>query len=113
MKILKSEDADSTQVAFEVIVHSGNVCTQVYEVLKMGEQGQFDQVQDLLAQAEEEIRVAHQTQTDLIQSEARGEDVKLTLLWPHAQDTLMIAMSELQMARHILQLYKRIHALEG
>jgi PTS system cellobiose-specific IIA component len=72
------------------------------------EDSNFQAVAAKLVQAQEEISSAHHVQTEVIQAEARGDPVQITLLLTHAQDTLMIAMSELQMARHMVDILKKL-----
>ncbi|MEL7657189.1 MAG: PTS lactose/cellobiose transporter subunit IIA, partial [Bacillota bacterium] len=54
--------------------------------------------------------------TDMIQGEARGEGIGYSLLFTHAQDTLMTINSELQLAKQLYHVFesleKRIAKLE-
>jgi len=80
----------------------------VYEAFKDMEGNDFQAADAKIVQAQEEISSAHNVQTEVIQAEARGDKVQVTLLLTHAQDTLMIAMSELQMARHMADILKKL-----
>ena len=55
-------------------------------------------------------------QTDAIQGETRGEESEYSLLFAHAQDTLMTIYSEINIAKQLLKIFKsyeaRIAALE-
>ena len=104
-------DPEAVRVATTVILHAGNARTLAYGALKAADSGDMEGAEDKLDQAHDEITGAHVSQTELIQAEARGEGVPLTLLLTHAQDTLMVAISEVQMARRLLKMYERLHAL--
>ena len=64
----------------------------------------------------EKITAAHKVQTDAIQGETRGEESEYSLLFAHAQDTLMTIYSEINIAKQLLKIFKsyeaRIAALE-
>ncbi len=47
-----------------------------------------------LVEAEKELGNAHRIQTDIIQKEAAGEKIDISVLFVHAQDHLMTAMAE-------------------
>ena len=106
-------DPEPVLVSAKVILHAGNARTLAYGALQAADEGDLTRAAHNLEKAEEEISGAHQTQTQLIQAEARGEGVALTLLLTHAQDTLMVAISEVQMARRMLGLYRRLQRLEA
>jgi len=106
-------DEQSIQTATMVIIHAGNARAWVQKALTSAEEGDLKTARTQLESADEEIRAAHRTQTEMIQAEARGEIIPLSLLTVHAQDTLMTAMSEVHMARHILALYQRLYELTG
>ncbi len=101
------------QIATMVIIHAGNAKARVQKALKAAESGDLAAAERELESAGEEIQAAHRTQTEIIQAEARGESLGLSLLLTHAQDTLMTAMSEVNMATHMLTLYRRIGELAG
>jgi len=53
------------------------------------------------------LRSAHHIQTEIIQAEAGGEEIENSLLLNHAQDTLMAAMSELNLAKQMIRMYQK------
>lgn len=96
-----------TDVAMQIILHAGDARSAVrrcYEALAAGEAAT---AADRLQNAREEIRLAHQAQTDIVQAEARGARIDLTVLFAHAQDTLMTVNSEVTTATNVML------ALEG
>ena len=68
----------------------------------------FDAVEAHLKEAEAKILKAHNAQTDTIQRQAAGEDVEYSLLFTHAQDTLMTISAELHMAQKMVPVVRAL-----
>ncbi len=105
-------DVTTVQVATKVIIHAGNARALLVDALQAAEDGDLGTAKEKLDQANTEIQAAHQTQTDIIQAEARGDKLQLSLLLTHAQDSLMVAMSEIHMGRYIIRLLGKVNELE-
>lgn len=100
-----SEKMDKlVQTSMEIILHAGNARNHAEEALAYAKQFDFCQAERLFAQAEEEITRAHKTQTEVIQQEAAGQEYPYSLLFVHAQDTLMTIQSELRLSREMKDL---------
>ena len=54
--------------AFEIILHSGTARTSVHEALDAMKNGAFQEAEEKLAAADEELLQAHHAQTDLMQA---------------------------------------------
>ncbi|WP_040212583.1 PTS lactose/cellobiose transporter subunit IIA [Clostridium polynesiense] len=91
---------------FEIISHGGDARGYAYEALKAAREGDAQAAEELLAKAQEELDIAHNTQTKLIQAEINGEDLKMTLLMVHAQDQLMTAISEKSLIEQMVAMCK-------
>ncbi len=100
-------DTKTIEIATKVILFAGSARDLVSKALNAAYEGNFEEVKKLISKAEDEVRSAHRIQTEIIQSEARGESVNLSLLLTHAQDTLMVALSEINMAKQMIRLYKK------
>ncbi len=104
--------------AMQIILHAGdarNACTQALSAI---EENNFDLAEEKMKIATAEITKAHQVQTDAIQAEAAGEkESQYSLLFAHAQDTLMTIYSEINIAKNMIKIFrsyeKRISQLEG
>ena len=59
-----------------------------------------------------ELTIAHQIQTELIQNECNGEGVSLNLILIHAQDHINNAMLAKENSLEFMELYKKIQILE-
>lgn len=110
---MSENEEDVTKIATMVIIHAGNARSLVNEAIQAVEKNDVETAKVKISQANAEIKAAHQTQTEVIQGEARGESIRLTMLLTHAQDSLMIAMSEVHMAKYIIRLHTRIGELEN
>lgn len=100
------------EMIFNIIVHGGNARAFAYEALKEAREGNYDKTDELMVQCKEEMTLAHNTQTELVQMDVRGEDVKISLLLVHAQDQLMTTMSEQSLIMQMIEMQKEINILK-
>lgn len=101
------------EIATNVIVFAGNARNLIMKALNAAYDENFDRARNYLDQAENELRSAHRTQTEVIQSEARGEKLETSLLMNHAQDTLMAAMTELNLAKQLVRMVQKFSSRQG
>lgn len=93
-------------VAFELILYAGNGRSYAMEAIQEAKKGNFDEAEDMLKKATEELGKAHEFQTKLIQQEADGKSNPVNILLIHAQDHLMTAMTVRDLATEIVELYR-------
>ena len=96
--------------AFEIILHSGTPRTSVHEALYAMKNGAFQEAEEKLAAADEELLQAHHAQTDLLQKYASGTEIKIEIIMVHAQDHLMTTMTLKEVAIEMMHMYKKINA---
>ena len=101
-------DTITVKIAAQVIIFAGNARVILNEVVNAIEQNDFEKAESLIKKAENEITKAHEIQTDVIQAEARGDKLEMSLLLTHAQDTLMSANTEIRITYQMLRLYKSL-----
>ncbi len=101
---------DINMVAMEVILNAGDGRACIDQALESMAQLDFDAVEAHLKEAEAKILKAHNAQTDTIQRQAAGEDVEYSLLFTHAQDTLMTISAELHMAQKMVPVVRALAA---
>ena len=70
----------------------------------------FEAAEAHLAEADAKILEAHKAQTEMIQRQAGGEEVEYSLLFVHAQDTLMTISAELHMAKKMMPVVRALAA---
>jgi PTS system cellobiose-specific IIA component len=95
-------------IAFQLILHAGNARSSAMEAIQKAKEGNFDEAEAKLIEADSAFNEAHHFQTDLIQKEAGGEEFEFSLIMVHAQDHLMTSMTLKDMANEITDLYKLI-----
>lgn len=105
---MTTEAANNEIEIFEIISHGGNARGFAYEALEAAEEFDFDKAEALIKQAEEELNLAHNTQTKLIQNELNGNPSEKSLLMIHAQDHLMTAISEQKLIEHMIRIIKKL-----
>ncbi len=101
--MMREEDI---QIAMSIILHAGEARTACKEALDGVAEMDFDKAQERLKEAVAKITLAHKIQTDAIQGEARGEQKEYSLLFAHAQDTLMTIYSEINITKQMVKIFK-------
>lgn len=99
------------QVAFDLIMKAGNAKSTAMMAIEAARDFDFEEADKLLAQAETEMRQAHQAQIDLIQQEAQGNPVDVNIILVHAQDHMTMAIMAKDNAEEFVNLYKLIQKL--
>ncbi|WP_282434287.1 PTS lactose/cellobiose transporter subunit IIA [Bacillus sp. DNRA2] len=95
-------------LAFQLILHAGNARSFAMEAMQVAKEGNFDEAEAKLTEADSAFNEAHHVQTDLIQKEAGGSEYDIPLIMIHAQDHLMTALTLKELAREIIDLHKLI-----
>ena len=103
-----AEENELISVAMQIILHAGDARVKVREGLQEAKRFDFEKAEALMEEAEKAFVLAHKAQTEIIQNEASGESYEFSLLFAHAQDTLMTIHSELRMAKEMVDILKII-----
>ncbi len=104
MKEYNTEDLN--QLAMEIILLAGDCRSLVDDAFNAAKNNKdFDAIKKILKEAREKITQAHKLQTDVIQNTVLNDRQNVTMLFIHAQDTLMTINSELFICEHVLQLF--------
>lgn len=104
---------DLQEVAFEIILHSGDARTIVHEGLNLMNQGKFEEAEKKMEDANNKLLEAHKSQTKLLQDYANGDEITMEIIMVHAQDHLMTTMAIKEMAIEFLKMYKQIYELKN
>lgn len=91
-----------------LIIHGGNARSNAMEAVAAGKEGDFDKAKELLETSGKELNKAHRIQTIMLQQEAEGTPVDLTLLTVHSQDHLMNAITTRNLAKEMIDLYQKM-----
>ncbi|MFC5630836.1 MULTISPECIES: PTS lactose/cellobiose transporter subunit IIA [Streptococcus] len=101
------ENNSTTELAaMTLIANSGDARSLAFQALEKAKLGKFSEAENLLKESDEKSKVAHKAQTELLFSEAGGDNINLTLLMVHAQDHLMTSMLAVEMIREFITLYQ-------
>lgn len=100
-------------VAFELIAQAGDARSSAMLALRAARNGDQAEAHRLLAAAELSLGEAHQRQTNLVQSEARGDRVPVNIILVHAQDHLTSAMTVRDLAEELVHVYERLAPAVG
>ena len=91
--------------AMEMIVHSGNGRNMLNQALD----ALYDETYEAkMTEAKKEMQTAHAAQTKALQETITDPEAKPDILFTHAQDTLMTVMSEINTARHLAKIMKKL-----
>lgn len=96
-------------VCFQLITAAGGAKSNYIEAIQRAKQGLYEEAEELIRQGDELLKQGHQPHTDLIQQEAAGEDVKMSLILTHAEDQMMSTEMFKVMAEEMIELYKKVN----
>ncbi len=88
--------------AMQIIIKAGDGRRDTYRAISALESGDLPEIAVQIESASESIKQAHIIHTRMIQAEAGGEELEYSMLFSHAQDTLMTAYSEFRLMKRLL-----------
>ncbi|AZR98600.1 TPA: PTS lactose/cellobiose transporter subunit IIA [Streptococcus suis] len=91
-----------------LIMYGGEAKGYAVQAIQAAKQEDFQTAEHLLQEANTSLNIAHKSQTGLLAQEAGGQTVEVTLLMVHGQDHLMNALTFIDMAKEVVELYKRL-----
>ncbi|AEM21366.1 Phosphotransferase system cellobiose-specific component IIA [Brachyspira intermedia PWS/A] len=94
---------------FPIIALAGESKSLAYEALRLAKENKFEESDKKMQEADKLLLESHQYQTDLISKEANGESFVINLLFIHAQDHLMTAISEKNLIKELIDILKINH----
>lgn len=81
--------ANLEEISFQLISNVGEGRSLLFEALRDAREERFEEADEKISSAEKSILKAHESHFSLIQQEASGEKVQISLLLMHAEDQLM------------------------
>ena len=94
-----------------IIINAGDCKNHAYMALNKVNEGQYEEADKEMQLANDALAKAHDSQTEMLQKEAAGEKVDFSILFVHAQDHLMTAISEKNLIEQIIELRKVVNNL--
>lgn len=99
-------------VSFKIISAVGMAKSSYIEAMKFAQNGEFEKAEELLVEGQNSFNNGHSAHSELIQQEASGDKVMVSLLLMHAEDQMMSAETIKIMAQEIIKLSKKIEAIK-
>ena len=102
------DDEKRMQIVRGIIMAGGNAKAHAVEAITAAKKGDFTEAEKKLEEANQAIVDAHNTQTEMLTAEARGEHTPIDLYMVHAQDHLMTGITFVDLAKEIVEVYKKV-----
>ena len=99
-------DEKIVEVAMSIILNAGDARSEIQAALKKIKEQDFKEAEKAMKKADENLVIAHQAQTEVIQSACGGEEIEYNLLFSHAMDTLMTVQSEYEITRELVSIFE-------
>ncbi len=97
---------EASMIGFEIVAYSGDARSKLLVAVEKAKQNNFDECQKLIDEANECLNDAHRAQTELLQMEARGENIEISFITVHAQDHLMTTILLKDIINNLLDIYR-------
>jgi PTS system cellobiose-specific IIA component len=94
-----------------IIINAGDCKNHAYMALSLVNEGKYEEAENEMQLANDALGKAHDAQTEMLQKEASGEKVELSVLFVHAQDHLMTSISEKNLIEQSIELRKIVNTL--
>lgn len=85
----------------------GKPKVMLWRLFRQQKKGDFSKANQKLADANDALLQAHKAQTEMLTREAQGEETSISLLMVHAQDHLMTSLTFVDLAKEVVEVYKR------
>lgn len=96
-----------SMVGFEIVAYSGDARSTLLEALHQVRNGNFDNVETLMKDADENLNLAHKAQTEILALEAQGQQMDMGFIFIHGQDHLMTTILLKDIITDMIELYRR------
>jgi len=97
---------EHVQEIMNIISHSGLAKGLMFQALSAIKEGNNDEADKNMKQADEELVISHQAQTNLLFYDAEHNDLNVTLLMVHAADHLSSAETTRDFINVIIEIFK-------
>lgn len=96
------------RTSFQIIAAVGGARSCYVEAVDAAKKGDFDKADELMKKGDESFLTGHDAHTGLIQQEAGGDPVNMTLMITHAEDQLMAAETFKIVATELIDVYRHM-----
>ena len=95
-----------SMIGFEIVAYSGDARSKLLLAVEKAKQKDFTECEKLISEANDCLNDAHKSQTELLQLEARGENIDIGFITVHAQDHLMTTILLKDIINNLLDIYR-------
>ena len=93
--------------SFKIIAAVGDARSYYLEAIRAAKSGDYDAARVRMEEGQKMFRMGHAAHTELVQREAGGDPVDMTLMITHAEDQLMSAEAFGILAEEFIDVYRR------
>lgn len=90
-------------IIMTLISEGGGARAKSLQAIRAARVGDFTKSEQLMKEANQALKKAHNYQTKLIQSEITNQSLQISLLLIHAQDHLMNALTVNELSKEIIE----------
>lgn len=90
-----------------IIANAGDSRSCSMAAMECAKNNEFEEAHKLVLEASESLHRAHVEHTNLLQEDAKGENIEVSLLLVHASNHLSVAEVSLDFVKEIITLYER------
>jgi PTS system cellobiose-specific IIA component len=101
------EITDVNMIGFQIISNVGTAKSLVMEALYAAKDGDFAEAEAKLKESKHYFVEGHKIHASLIQKEASGEKVEISLILMHAEDQLLSAETISELVKEMIEMYKK------
>lgn len=94
-----------------LIMHGGDAKGKAVEAIRAAKTGDFERAKALIKEANTALTTAHKSQSALLSQEASGQSVPVSLLMVHGQDHMMTALTFIDLAKELVEVYEKMAEL--
>ncbi|WP_241161888.1 MULTISPECIES: PTS lactose/cellobiose transporter subunit IIA [unclassified Enterococcus] len=115
----KGEEMEGLElISFDIIRQVGTAKSKVMESMQKSRKGEFEEAKQLIQEANKHLLEGEKTHFQVITKEAKegtkakGKNIELTILFIHAEDQLMSAVTLRDLAQELLESYRMMFDLK-
>ncbi|NMM99428.1 PTS cellobiose transporter subunit IIA [Bifidobacterium sp. DSM 109958] len=107
---MADEEMDLETTCFQLITAAGTAKSSYLEALGKAKEGDFEGAAKTIEEGDASYREGHAVHATLVQQEASGKPVQMSLLLTHVEDQMMAAEVFRAMVVEMIDLYKKLGA---
>lgn len=103
----EQENTQSVKNTMDIIINAGDARAFISDALDSVGDFDYKTAHKNIEKANQKLVIAHRLQTSRLQQEAEGVPIEYSVLFTHAQDTLMTIMSEFNLTKKLIDVFEK------